>query len=295
MGLSPKINDSRFKIMQSWAKAKYFDLKETTDTIIACFLVISTCNIIDNSILECQVCLERVDIDNLMPLSCFHVFHPNCLKQHIKNVIKKMHYPIKCPTWSKTILEREMQVLCNKDLYQSYQTLMFKHSLNEDKNKFMTCPTPNWGSKIIVNEPESKTLKYWCQKWSRVLWVSWRENWHEGQTCKEYRKIKGYPIDDQMYYRFIMKEGLKRWVKCSWWVEKPKWCSDLAWWWNNPIWKQWEERCLLSISSPKQDYTRGCRTSKQPIHSYSAKPSFNNKYYKYVSSRKCKIYLVQSE
>lgn len=201
--------------------------------------------------------------------------------KYVNSVVKKLQYPIKWPTWGKLVLEREMQVLCNNELYQSYQAQMFKSSINEDKNKFMTCPTPNWGLKIL-SDSESKTLKYSCEKCSRVLWISWREIWHEGLTCKEYRKSKGYPIDDQLYWRFIMKEGLKRWVKWNCWVEKPKWCSDLSWWWNNPICKQWEERWLLSITSPKQDYTRGCRTSKQPIHSYSAKPSFNNKYYKYV-------------
>lgn len=210
-----------------------------------------------------------------------HAFHPQCLKRVVELSISKCLFPVQWPVWYKDMLDRELQVICDQDSYEEYLSLKYKKTLTDDNSKFLYCPTPNCGT-TMDTEISRKTPRFDCPKCKKIYCAYCRENWHNGLSWKEYRSRKGYPQDDCTFFKFIKGEKVKKWSSWQDWIDKPKCCPNLKCLWSNVICKKCNNDCLVSINSNTKHIKWITKNQKQPIHSYSAKPAYNSKYYKYV-------------
>lgn len=222
---------------------------------------------LDNSVLECQLCLQNVDITCLVPLSWVHAFHSHCLEQYVESLIENKQVPIQWPVCSKEMLDREIRVICNPSKYDEYINIQYKALLLEENNKNLIWPTANCNSKIDVDFSK-KSYKYRWPKWKKSYCAHWRDTWHNGLSWNEYRARKGYPVDDPALFKLLKNDQSKWWEDCRKLLDKPNNWNDKSNWCNN-------------VNSHQVKYD--AKVAKQPVHSFSAKPAYNSKYYKFVS------------
>ena len=180
------------------------------------------------------------------------------------------------------MLDKEVKSWCSKSRFKLYNSLQYKRSLAEDNSWFLYCPTPNWGSLIDSDLSKSSPRFDWT-KCKQSYCAFWREIWHKWISWKEYRKRKGYPIDDVMFFKFIKGDKLTRCINWNDWIEMARCSHSNSCNWAKMLWKNWNKNWLVSLNTKsKAEYYS--KPHKQPIHSYSAKPAYNNKYYRHVSS-----------
>ena len=46
---------------------------------------------------ECKICYDNIEFEEIIPLVCGHIFHPQCLNPHIKAKVENKNFPIDCP------------------------------------------------------------------------------------------------------------------------------------------------------------------------------------------------------
>lgn len=223
--------------------------------------------LLDNSVLECQLWLECVDIAWLVPLSWVHAFHSLWLEQYVESLIDDKRVPIQWPVCRKELLDREIRVICSPPKYDEYINIHYKTLLLEENSKNLIWPTINCNSKIDADFSK-KPLKYHCPNWKKSYCPHWRDTWHHGLSWNEYRVRKGYPVDDVLLLKIFKNDLPKCWDGSSSLIEKSNYWNDKAGW-NN------------ELNSHQVKYN--AKTAKQPVHSFSAKPAYNSKYYKFVS------------
>jgi hypothetical protein len=46
---------------------------------------------------ECKICFDTIEFEEIMPLACGHIYHPQCIAPHIKSRVEDKNFPIPCP------------------------------------------------------------------------------------------------------------------------------------------------------------------------------------------------------
>eukprot|EP00343_Euplotes_focardii_P011243 CAMPEP_0205830956 /NCGR_PEP_ID=MMETSP0206-20130828/42604_1 /ASSEMBLY_ACC=CAM_ASM_000279 /TAXON_ID=36767 /ORGANISM="Euplotes focardii, Strain TN1" /LENGTH=226 /DNA_ID=CAMNT_0053135107 /DNA_START=193 /DNA_END=873 /DNA_ORIENTATION=+ len=46
---------------------------------------------------ECKICFDSIEFDEIVVLGCNHIYHPNCMKFHIKAKVDSKSFPLACP------------------------------------------------------------------------------------------------------------------------------------------------------------------------------------------------------
>jgi hypothetical protein len=155
--------------------------------------------------------LQRYTLDE-----CSHKYCRDCLRQYVESRVNDNRVKdIRCPEPGCTHIlgHHEIRHVLSKELFQRFDFLLFKKSLESDPNcRF--CPRPGCGAAMIGDKsrpmlicPEKKCRFTFC--------FNCREEWHHDATCEEYQQWKVENSEaDQRFTRWAT-EHTKPCPKCG--------------------------------------------------------------------------------
>ena len=153
----------------------------------------------------------------------------------------------KVPIWCP-IWNKEIQ---EKEVRALVSRDQYDHYLNLLLNYSLHETDKNWMKCCpkIENKKEHKNNVSLCKACRQTFWMNWKELWNNEHKCK-----KNKPKTSKRNTCF---------------------CADY-------LWKKWNKDILANMST--KSTKNSSKSSKQPVHSYSAKPVRSKKFTKYVSS-----------
>ncbi|CAI2369580.1 unnamed protein product [Moneuplotes crassus] len=177
----------------------------------------------------CNICYSAVEFADVHPLTCGHIFHPECIGQHLEAKTEEKSFPIKCleHKCDTELTDDEIKEFCDKELYSKIQKFQLEIFLEQNCEIFNRCPTPD--CEFIFEWNASKEdSNFKCALCSKTYCIMCRVEWHEGLSCRDYRELKGYPPEDRAFYKFIKGTRFKQCPQCKFWVEKSSGCNHMT-------------------------------------------------------------------
>ncbi|CAI2384528.1 unnamed protein product [Moneuplotes crassus] len=137
---------------------------------------------LDKRALSCGICDKKVEVRSLIPLSCVHAFHPDCLRTFILEESKNS-VPVSCPVCNKQILEREVKILISPDEYDKYIAMILSKTLRDQKQNCIYCYSS------IIKQKDSASLKISCNNCKLSYCLNCKEEWEGNHSCHNGRAL----------------------------------------------------------------------------------------------------------
>ena len=178
---------------------------------------------------EWKIWYDVIEFEEIIGIGWEHIFHPACMKMHIQAKVEQKTFPLACPDpeWGIELLDGELQLFCGEDLYEKLQKFQLELFLEQNNKIFNHCPTPDW--KFVFEWNGNKeNQKFKCSICDKTYCIMCRIEWHEGLSCKEYRELNGYPVEDRLFMKFIKGTSFKQCPNWKFWVEKSRGCDHMT-------------------------------------------------------------------
>lgn len=89
---------------------------------------------------SCPICMDEHDFEDLHELfACGHNFCRNCIQMHCKTSISEKRMPIKCPSCTASIVEKDLNVLLEQHYLDRYHTTSLERAIESNPNQFIYC------------------------------------------------------------------------------------------------------------------------------------------------------------
>eukprot|EP00826_Nyctotherus_ovalis_P032367 TRINITY_DN2608_c0_g1_i1.p1 TRINITY_DN2608_c0_g1~~TRINITY_DN2608_c0_g1_i1.p1 ORF type:complete len:206 (-),score=63.00 TRINITY_DN2608_c0_g1_i1:178-795(-) len=143
---------------------------------------------------NCAICLENIEDADLIPLDkCEHIFHPDCIRQHMSVEIEARKFPLKCPSCSIELTDVDIREQLSAELQDKWQQYSLTKTVDSNPNEFAYCLTPDC-KYVFVWEEETCTNDFTCPVCEKRYCLDCRCVFHEGKTCKQYRIMNSFTV-----------------------------------------------------------------------------------------------------
>jgi ariadne-1 len=178
---------------------------------------------------ECKICFDTIEFEEIMPLACGHIYHPQCIAPHIKARVEDKHFPIPCPDpeCGLEMSDAELQLFCDGEQYEKLLKFQFELCIEQNNEMFNHCPTADCPF-VFAWDGDKENQRFQCGICNKTYCIMCRVDWHEDMNCQEYRELNGYPPEDRLFIKFIKGTQFKQCPKCKFWVEKSSGCDHMT-------------------------------------------------------------------
>lgn len=143
---------------------------------------------------ECEICFDQIDKPDIILLdNCEHLYHPQCLLQHFGNMIDERKLPLNCPSCRIEVTAADVKRFLPPELIRKWEDHSFQQMVDSNPKDYSYCPTPDCPYVFIWEEGKDSNL-FECPHCKNVYCLNCKCKYHKGQTCKEYRKSKGFTV-----------------------------------------------------------------------------------------------------
>ena len=174
----------------------------------------------------CQICLVGIQDKDLLPLdACGHIFHPDCIKEHLQVSITESRFPILCPIRGCGV---EVSILdikerLSEEMADKFEEFSFQHFVGLNKSSLFSCPTPDCKYVFQFACEEEFT----CPVCSKHFCLKCQVEFHDGMTCEQYRKVNQHSEADDQFLLMVQGARFKQCPNCKFWVEKTEGCDHM--------------------------------------------------------------------
>ncbi|OEL16120.1 hypothetical protein BAE44_0022859 [Dichanthelium oligosanthes] len=186
-------------------------------------------NGIASSVFDCTICMERVHVRELFPISgCTHLFCISCVSQYITAKVEDNVLSIGCPEpgCKYGALDPEAcRDMIPPQLFQRWGAALCDSALGAFK---FYCPF-NDCSALLVDERghgEAAMTQAECPHCHRTFCVQCKVAWHDGIACTEFQRLgKDERSRNDLLLRKVARES--RWQRCpmcKMYVERAEGC-----------------------------------------------------------------------
>ena len=137
---------------------------------------------------ECGICADTIQEKDIFPLYlCTHLFHKECIAQHIETQLQNKKFPIMCPNeeCKQEIDEQDIEDFLSKDSLNKYKTFRLSSFIEANSDEYSCCPTAD--CKYIFFYEKDTDSNFECPICKKQYCLSCRCPYHQGQTCAEYK------------------------------------------------------------------------------------------------------------
>ncbi|EAS06981.2 IBR domain protein (macronuclear) [Tetrahymena thermophila SB210] len=175
----------------------------------------------------CEICYENMTSKDYIPLLCDHIFHKNCLAQYFTTQINEKKFPLKCPNSNCTlpINQQDLREVLNEIEIQRYEKFSLQNYIDSNADEISWCPTPNCEYAFIIEKDQNQLN---CPKCNKSYCLNCKCDYHNGQTCQEYKISNNFTEEDQKFEQFVAGQKFKQCSKCKMWVEKNQGCDHMT-------------------------------------------------------------------
>ena len=139
----------------------------------------------------CEICVIEKSTDSFVTFSnCGHSFCSDCVRRAFQYKVSETRVKLQCLQCSGTVTKRELQQICDGELYQRYLDACLNRHLATTPN-VRYCPAPDCPFACIdTSTPVSHTVAeehFVCHRdeCGREFCNTCRQPWHEGKTCQQ--------------------------------------------------------------------------------------------------------------
>ncbi len=126
--------------------------------------------------------------EELFPLeNCEHLFHNQCMEEYLKVSILDGKFPINCAEaeCGKEVTIGDIRDIVDEDMMEKFYKFSFNNYMTEHPKEISCCPTANCNFHFYWLEEDGKEFE--CPECKKKYCLDCKADWHEGQTCDEYR------------------------------------------------------------------------------------------------------------
>jgi ariadne-1 len=180
--------------------------------------------------LDCKICLERISLDEFVPLSsCGCFYHNACFNKYLVSEIESRKFPIICanPECKSQISEQDINDRVEYEVRRKYETFMFDGFVAAHSNEYSCCPTPDCKNVFIAGDQNF----FSCPLCRNDYCLRCKVNFHNGLNCEQYQKSiidKKTQSADVQFMNFVKGTNYKQCPSCRFWVEKSSGCNHMV-------------------------------------------------------------------
>ncbi len=178
--------------------------------------------------MECQICLVDIEFEDMAPLSnCRHIYHRQCIHEHIKAAILSNNVEISCPSedCTRKLSTNDVETYVEGEILEKFYQFSLNKYVESADNMTSWCPTPGCSA---VFEFDEILDNYRCLVCRKHYCLKCRTDYHYGMTCAEYRVSNTFSKDDKAFVDFVKGAKFKQCPKCKFWVERVSGCCSMA-------------------------------------------------------------------
>ena len=89
---------------------------------------------------NCKICFTDIEFEDIRPLDCDHIFHPQCLDSMIQSEIGSKTFPIRCPEegCARDLFEHEIrEFVGDEETFQKYLEFSLKTVFEKENQSFI--------------------------------------------------------------------------------------------------------------------------------------------------------------
>jgi E3 ubiquitin-protein ligase RNF144 len=167
-----------------------------------------------------------MDPEQVSILDCTHVYHFQCLYEHVRNSIEGGQPVVRCPSehCGIELAQEELANFLTPELEKKLEDFMLNQYVERNGNCTSWCPTPDCHS---LFEFDPTVTDYSCRNCAKRYCLKCRCDYHQGMTCREYREYMGMNPEDQSFLDFARGARFKQCPRCRFWVEKAVGCVSM--------------------------------------------------------------------
>lgn len=184
----------------------------------------------------CSVCYEYIEPKQKVPLKCGHIFHPMCVRRHIRAKVDGRILPIPCldANCGAKLTSSELKFFCNKRLYERLLKIQKELLVLQPHILDVQCPTQGCQFTAEWDQDEDNTFIY-CTDWNSAYWAACRKEFHmEYYSHKHYIEanclfIPAYDSTETQAFRHLVANdlGFQQCKNCKRFVEKDGGCCHI--------------------------------------------------------------------
>lgn len=179
---------------------------------------------------SCKICMMPFDTETKITIleNCGHIFCANCLKYTVKASIDDNKFPIICPDPPCKIQMHQTNVesvLGNSKDIMLYRERQMKF-YGETNSDISWCPTADCRYMFVYEDGDPAQFN--CPICFKVYCIKCKSDWHDGQTCAEYKVNNTYSEADKQFEEFIRGSKFKQCGKCKFWVGRSEGCDHMT-------------------------------------------------------------------
>lgn len=190
---------------------------------------------------ECTICFDEVFSPIMVELSCHHRFCRACFKAYLETALQDgTVIDTNCPDQSCTIQVCDLdilQVLSALQLGKFKQYRILAQLRMNPNTKY--CPNPDCSVPGIIAEPSMPGYpRITCSDCKTVFCADCSDIWHDGLTCKRWKKLKNRKEKSSVTKRKKKEEqNTKEWMrknktikcrKCNALVQRAEGCNHMT-------------------------------------------------------------------
>ena len=135
----------------------------------------------DNQAIECQICLEEIPYSDMGTLECGHIFHRQCIREHIAALVNEKKVDIDCPAGcGGKLTVADVHEFIDGDLRVKYEKFSFDVYVGKNQADSSWCPTPGCTAAFSWEE---ELDNYRCPACKMHYCLKCKCNYHYGVTC----------------------------------------------------------------------------------------------------------------
>ena len=176
---------------------------------------------------SCEICLNSIGESDLLPLdTCGHLFHPECIQQHLELSITESKFPIICPYrgCGEEVSILDIKERLSEEMVQKFEEFSFKHFVGLNRSDLFCCPTPDCKYVFQFACEEDFT----CPVCAKHYCLRCQVEYHDGMTCEQYRKVNAHLAEDDQFLLMAQGARFKQCPNCKFWVEKTEGCDHMV-------------------------------------------------------------------
>ncbi|CAD8127706.1 unnamed protein product [Paramecium sonneborni] len=185
-----------------------------------------------NNQVQCNICLEVIELAEMATLQCFHIYHQKCLNQYCTTQIEARQFPLICPTveCKKNMIYSDLtEVLDDQKLIEFHQ-YTFKQYVESHGDEYSWCPTPDCKYVFIADGTQFN-----CPSCTKSYCLQCKIEYHHGYSCQGYKELiqnqlraKNEKVLDDQFFQFVQGAKYKQCPQCKFWVEKNQGCDHMT-------------------------------------------------------------------
>ena len=181
---------------------------------------------------ECPICLEEYEFanPNNYYLDCGCIVHESCFDEYIETEITSGKVPIKCPLCKKIdvnelYIKDSLKKNQKEDLIQKFEKFSINYYILNHPKDTSCCPSVGCNYVFIYEKGDDY---FQCPLCESEYCLQCKTDWHEGESCEQYRLKKDVNKLDSLFKEFVVGSNFKKCPYCNRWVEKNEGCNHIS-------------------------------------------------------------------